>query len=157
MATTLTRWDPFREMATFRNAMDRFFGDELRMPALRHSGEELDPNATLGIDVVENNDALVVKAAVPGVDPADVDINVENDVLTIKGEYRHKDEQEGEQYHRRELRFGSFHRSLRLPPTVEAEKANATFEHGVLTLTLPKKAEARAKSIKITPQGVIEQ
>lgn len=98
----------------------------------------------------------MIKAAVPGVDPKDVEISVDEDVLTIRGEFSKQEESQDETYIRREIRTGSFQRQLRLPPTVEPEKAEARFEHGMLTLSIPKKAEARARSIKITPQGVIE-
>lgn len=155
MPTNVARWDPFQEFAGMRNAMDRLLEQSFgRLPAFRN-GEELGP-ASLGLDVMETNDSFVIKAAIPGVDPADVDISVEDDVLTIKGEFEHKEEAQEGQYLRRELRYGSFQRALRLPPTVDAEKAQADFEHGMLRLTLPKKAEARARSIKITPKGVVE-
>lgn len=156
MPNTLTRWDPFNELASMRNMMDRLFESSVgRLPALRTSGEDLG-SSNLGLDVYETKDCYVVKAAVPGVDPKNVDISVEDDVLTIKGQFEHKDEAQEESYLRRELRYGSFQRSLRLPPTVDAEKAEAEFEHGVLKLSLPKKPEARARSIKITPHGVLE-
>ncbi|MCC7364982.1 MAG: Hsp20/alpha crystallin family protein [Dehalococcoidia bacterium] len=156
MPTTLTRWDPTAEVASMRGLMDRLFEQSFgRFPAFRPTGEELGAS-TLGLDVFETNDGYVVKAAVPGVDPKDVDVSVEDDVLTIKGEFQQRDEANDEQYLRRELRYGSFQRSLRLPPTVDAERAEAQFEHGVLKLTLPKKPEARARSIKITPQGVVD-
>ncbi|OAI39785.1 hypothetical protein AYO38_07010 [bacterium SCGC AG-212-C10] len=155
MATTLTRWDPSAEMSTFRGAMDRLFEQSFgRLPSMRNS-EELGPTS-LALDVTENGSEYVIKAAVPGIDPKDVDISIEDDVLSIKGTFEKVDEQKEEQYLRRELRFGSFQRSLRLPPQVDFDKANANFEHGMLTLTLPKRPEARARSIKITPQGVIE-
>jgi HSP20 family protein len=156
MATSLTRWDPFSEMGAMRTMMDRLFDTSFgRFPVLARSGEDLG-TATLGLDVYETGDEFVVKAAVPGVDPKDVDIAIDDDVLTIKGEFSQRDEVNDEGWLRRELRYGSFHRQLRLPPTVDAEKAQASFEHGVLKLTLPKKPEARARSLKITPQGVIE-
>ena len=157
MPNTLTRWDPMHELTSMRGMMDRLFNESFgRFPAFRAIGEELSGAGGLGLDVYETNDELVVKASVPGVDPKDVDISVEDDILTIKGESEKKDEVQDGQYHRRELRYGSFSRSLRLPPTVDAEKAQASFENGILKLTLPKKPEARAKSFKITPQGVIE-
>lgn len=155
MPTAVTRWDPSSEMASMRNMMDRLFEQSFgRLPSFRGS-EELGP-ANLNLDVVENGDSFVVKAAVPGIDPKDIDISVDDDVLTIKGEFQHKDETNEDNYIRRELRYGSFQRQLRLPPTVDAENAKADFEHGMLKLTLPKKPEARARSIKITPQGVID-
>lgn len=156
MPTTITRWDPTAEVATMRGLMDRLFDQSFgRFPAFRNGGEELG-SATLGLDVYETNNDYVVRAAVPGVSPSDVDISVEDDVLQIRGEFRQDNEVSEGQYLRRELRYGGFERSLRLPPTVDAEKAQATFENGVLTLTLPKRPEARARSLKITPQGVLE-
>ena len=156
MATTLTRWDPFADFATMRNLAERLFDQGVgRFPALRNGGDDLQA-AALGLDVYETNDEYVVRALVPGVDPKDVDISVDDDVLTIKGEFSQRDEVNDDSFLRRELRYGSFQRSLRLPPTVDAEKASASFEHGMLKLSIPKKPEARAKSIKITPQGVIE-
>ncbi len=155
MANALTRWDPAGDFAAMRNVMDRLFDQGVgRFPTLRNS-EDFGP-ATLTMDVVETGESFVVKAAVPGVDPKDVDISVDEDILTIKGEFSHREEKEEENYLRREIRSGSFQRQLRLPPTVDPEKAEAAFEHGLLTLTLPKKPEARARSIKITPNGVIE-
>lgn len=155
MATSLIRWDPFAELASVRSTMDRLFDQSFgRLPLVR-SGEELGP-LSLGLDVVETNEEYIVKAAIPGVDPKDVDISVEDDVLTIKGEFEQREEAQDENYLRRELRYGSFQRALRLPPTVDAEKAKAEFENGMLRLALPKKPEARTRAIKITPAGVIE-
>jgi HSP20 family protein len=155
MATTISRWDPMNDVSAMRNAMDRIFEQSVgRLPAFR-GGEDLGMSA-LGMDVYETNDSYVVKAAIPGVDPKDVDISVDDDILTISGEFNQKDESNNENYIRREMRYGSFQRSLRLPPTVDADKADAQFEHGVLKLTLPKKPEARARSLKITPHGVVE-
>lgn len=155
MSTSLTRWDPFAELASVRNAMDRLFDQSFgRLPLIRN-GEELGP-LSIGLDIVETNDEYVVKAAIPGVEPKDVDISVEDDVLTIKGEFEQREEAQEENYLRRELRYGSFQRALRLPPTVDAENAKAEFEHGMLRLALPKKPEARTRAIKITPAGVIE-
>lgn len=155
MPNAITRWDPASEFTTMRNLMDRLFDQSFgRLPSIR-GGEDLGPSS-LGLDVIETGENFVVKAAVPGVDPQDVDISVEDDVLTIKGEFQQKDETSEENYLRRELRYGNFQRTLRLPPTVDAEHAEAHFEHGMLKLTLPKKPEARARSIKITANGVIE-
>jgi HSP20 family protein len=152
----IARWDPMTEVANMRNFMDRFFDQSFgRFPMFRESGDDFGA-ASLGLDVYETGSEFVVKAQLPGVDPKDVDISVDDDVLTIKGEFEQKDEVKQDQFLRRELRYGSFQRALRLPPTVDAEKAEAQFEHGMLKLTLPKKPEARARSLKITPQGVLE-
>ncbi len=156
MATTLTRWDPAADFAAMRSLMDRVFeGSFPRLVPFRNGSEDLGP-ANLNLDVLETGDSFVIKAAIPGVDPKDVEITVEDDVLTIKGEFEHKEEANEENYLRREIRYGAFQRQLRLPPTVDADHAQATFEHGMLRLSLPKKPEARARSIKITPQGVLD-
>ena len=153
MATTLTRWDPSADFAAMRNVMDRLF--EQPFARFVRPSEDLG-NSSLSLDVVETGDTYVIKAAVPGIDPKDVEISVDEDVLTIRGEFNKQEETSEENYLRREIRYGSFQRQLRLPPTVEPEKAEAHFENGLLKLSIPKKAEARARSIKITPQGVIE-
>lgn len=154
MATTLTRWDPAADFAAMRNVMDRLFDQPLTRLPFRSSEDLATPN--LSLDVVETGDTYVIKAAIPGIDPKDVEISVDDDVLTIRGEFNHKQESTEETFVRREIRYGSFERQLRLPPTVEPEKAEATFENGMLRLAIPKKPEARARSIKITPNGVID-
>jgi HSP20 family protein len=156
MANALIRWDPAADFTAMRSLMDRLFEQSLgRFPAFRDGSEDLGPG-TLALDVIEEPDKYVIKAAIPGVDPKDVDISIEDDVLAIRGEFTQKDEVSEENYVRREIRYGSFQRQLRLPPTVDAEHASASFEHGMLRLVLPKKPEARGRSIKITPQGVVE-
>jgi HSP20 family protein len=154
MANTLMRWDPMSEFQTLRTAMDRLFDQSIgRMGPVR--GEDLE-SRTLGLDVVETNDDYIVRAAVPGIDPKDVEITINDDVLTISGKFEEKSEEKEQQYIRQELHYGQFHRSLKLPPTVDVDKSNAKFENGMLELRLPKRPEARARSLKITPQGVIE-
>ncbi len=108
------------------------------------------------MDVCETDDSLVVKAALPGVRPDEVDIFVTGDVLTIKGETKNEEETKGDNYRRRELRYGAFARSVPLPTRVDHDEAEATFENGVLTVTMPKAEEVKAKSIKIKPRSVIE-
>lgn len=152
--STLVRWDPTSEFTSLRSAMDRLFEQSFGRTANGRS-DELETR-TLSLDVIETNADFVVKAAIPGVDPADVEITINDDVLTIAGQYKSEAEEKDQAYIRRELHWGQFHRSLKLPPTVEADKTNAKFEHGMLELTLPKRPEARSRSLKITPQGVIE-
>ena len=154
MATSLTRWDPSSEFAAMRNVMDRLFDQPFNRLPFRAS-EDLG-NSSLSLDVLETGDTFVIRAAVPGVDPKDVEISVDEDVLTIRGEFNRQEETNEDSYIRREIRSGSFQRQLRLPPTVEPEKAEAHFENGLLKLSIPKTPEARARSIKITPQGVID-
>jgi len=128
--------------------MDRLFGPRI----LAWEPAELG----FALDVYENDDALVVKAALPGVRPDEVDISVTDDILTIKGETKSEEETKDGSYHRRELRYGAFARSIALPTLVNHDKAEATFENGILTVTLPKAEEVKPKSIKIAAHGVTE-
>ncbi|MBM3945490.1 MAG: Hsp20/alpha crystallin family protein [SAR202 cluster bacterium] len=152
---SLTRWDPMAELASMRSVMDRLFDSRSSRLAAPRDGEDFESGA-LNLDVVENGNEFIVKAALPGIDPKDVDIAVEDDVLTIKGESRQEEETADQHYLRRELRYGSVQRQLRLPPAVDAERAEARFEHGILKLTLPKRPEARSRSFKIQPRDAIE-
>ena len=101
------------------------------------------------VDMYETEDSVVVTAAVPGVKPEDIDITVTGDTLTIKGETRAEEEVKEENYIRRECRYGSFCRSLTVPVSIVADKAEAEFENGVLTLTLHKAEEVKPKPIKV--------
>lgn len=145
--TQLTRWEPFRDLITLREAMDRLFDESV----VRPGSAELAPRAagTLAVDMYETDEAVVVKTAVPGVDPEDIDISMTGDTLTIKGETRAEGEVEQESYVCRERRYGAFARSLTVPVPVEADDADAEFEDGVLTLTLPKAEQVKPKAIEV--------
>jgi len=132
--------------------MDRLFGDFFGPRVVAWEPAELG----FALDVYENDDAVVVKGALPGVRPEEVDISVTGDVLTIKGETKSEEESKDGSYHRRELRYGAFARSVALPTLVDYDKAEATFENGILTVSLPKAEEVKPKSIKIAAHGVIE-
>ena len=142
----IIRWDPFREMMSLREAVDRLFEEAFFWP--RTDGWSMGVTS-IPVDMYETDKELVVKASVPGLDPKDIEITVTDDVLTIKGEVKEEKKVERESYHLRERRYGTFQRSIRLPVGVNADKAEATFENGVLTLTLPKVEEAQAKHIKV--------
>jgi HSP20 family protein len=149
---TLTRWDPFREMSAMRNLMDRFW-EENRLGA---SGwGEGDANYGLALDVAEDSDSYLIKASIPGVNPEDVEITIQNNVLTIRGEVNQEQEKQNERYHVRERRTGSFMRSIMLPSAVDREKVEATCEHGVLTLRLPKSDENKPRRISINPAQTV--
>ncbi len=139
----LVRWDPFREMSAMRRVMDRLF-DETRTPTIWH--ERVRP---IPVDLYETDDSVVAKTALPGVNPDDVEVSVNDDLLTIKGETKHEEKEEREHFLRRELSYGAFGRTLPLPAAVDAEKATAEYEGGVLTITLPKVEGSRTKTIKI--------
>ena len=143
----IVRWEPFRELVSLREAMDRLFEESFVRPGggrLAPAGMEIP-----AVDMYQTDDAVVVKSAIPGIKPEDIDISITGDTLTIKGETRAEEEVNEENYIRRERRYGSFCRSLALPLPVVTEKAEAEFENGVLTLTLPKAEEVKPKAIKI--------
>jgi HSP20 family protein len=139
-------WDPFREAVSLRDAMNALLQESFIRPGglLPQDG-----SAILPLDVIETEDAFVIKASVPGVRPEDVQITVRGDTLTIRGESRSEEEKKDERWHLRERRFGTFQRSLSLAMPVNSDEAQATFEHGVLMLTLPKAEEAKPRQIKI--------
>jgi HSP20 family protein len=145
--TNLTRWEPFRDLVSLREAMDRLFADSF----VRPSGRMLAPmeGAALAVDMYETNDDVVVKTALPGIDPDDVDISITGNTLTIQGETKAEEAVERENYVYRERRFGAYARSLTLPVGVKADEAEAAYENGVLTLRLPKVEEAKPKAIQV--------
>jgi len=137
-------WDPFRE------AMNALLQESFLRPT---SFMAQDGTAALPLDVTETENELVVKASVPGVKPEDVQITVQGDTLTIRGESKAEEEKDSGHWHLRERRFGTFQRSLMLGTPVDADKAEASYEHGVLTLTLPKAENAKPRQIKIGGSG----
>jgi len=146
MAREVVTWDPFRELAAWRERLQRMFGE---WPELG----ELEGTAGFAIDVYQDDQGYVVKAAVPGVKPEDVEITVDEDVLRIKAESKQEKEVKEDQYLRREIRWGTVQRALRLPPDVDVEKIEASFENGILPLRLPRKPEAKPRTIKVQAKG----
>lgn len=145
--TTLMRWDPFRELTTIRNMMDRLLEEPMGEDDGSFSRQF---NAfPLALDVMEDEEAYTVKASVPGINPDDVEITMADNVLTIKGETRAEKDVEEKQYRLRERRFGSFQRSVTLPVMVDPDKVEATSENGVLTLRLPKSEAVKPKKISV--------
>jgi HSP20 family protein len=142
--SNLIRWEPVREMMTLREAMDQLFNDAFTRPVSMSGG-----SAIPAIDLYQNNDLVVVKAALPGLKADDVQISVTADVLTLRGEFKQENEQKDTTYHIREQRFGSFERSIMLPSDVQTDKAKADFENGILTITLPKAESVKPKTISI--------
>jgi HSP20 family protein len=144
------RWDPFREAVSLRDAMNALFQDSFVRPSgpMSQAGGPV----ALPLDVSENENEFVVRASLPGIKPEDVQITVHGDTLTIQGESKFEDEKKGERWHLRERRAGSFQRSIMLTTPVNSDKAQAQFEHGVLTLTLPKSEQAKPRQIKIGPK-----
>ncbi len=144
---SMDRWDPFREMLTLREAMDRLFQQSFNRTGNLIAG--FTGMGTLPLDVLERDDAFVVKATVPGARPDDVEIVVRGDTLTIRVETKAEQEQQGERWLMREQRVGNTERSITLPGPVDAEQASAQYDAGILTLTLPKAREARVRRIPV--------
>jgi HSP20 family protein len=143
----ITEWRPFREVSRLRREMDRlwedYFGPGRR--ALQPLAEAWMP----AIDVSESGDKVTVKVEVPGMDAKDIEISMVGDTLTIKGEKKVEKEEKDENYHMVERSYGSFVRALRMPAPVNAEKIEANYKNGVLTITCPKKEEVKPKAIEI--------
>lgn len=145
--SNLTRWEPMREMVTLRDAMDRLFDDAFTRPwGLMNGGRGAGMPA---VDMYQTDNDVVVKMAVPGIKPEDVQISVSGDTLSVKGEIKESTDNKEKAYHIREQHWGSFERVLTLPTDVRSEKATAEFENGVLTITLPKAEEVKPKMITV--------
>jgi HSP20 family protein len=142
----LVPWRPFGELSSFRREMDRlwdnFFTDK---PFGRAFTEEWLPL----VDVSETKDKLLIKVDLPGLEAKDVNVSVSGDILTIKGEKEKEEEEKDEHYYHCERYCGSFQRSFRLPVNVQADKVEATFDKGVLKITLPKTEGAKKKEIEV--------
>ena len=142
----ITRWEPFREMARMQDELNRLFDDRVWRP---RGQEELSTGFLPAVDVYEDQEALTVTAELPGVDPKDVDVRVENGLLTLKGERKLEKEEKKDNYLRIERSYGAFMRSFTLPNSVDVDKVKADFKHGVLRLSLPKREESKPKAIKV--------
>lgn len=142
---TLARWDPFGDLTHVRRLMDRLWEEPLRPLSLLRAELE----GGLALDMYQAPDRVVVKATLPGAKPEDVEITITGDTLNIKGETRFEEEVKREDYLVQERRYGSFSRTVLLPGGLKTDAAEATFENGVLTLTIPKAEEAKKKTIKV--------
>ena len=149
---TMTRFVPFRsgfnDLAVLQNRLNSIFTDFGRPEGEQHD-QLATGNFVPAVDVYEDAQRLVLKFEVPGIKPEDLNINVEGRTLTVRGERKFEGEQNEENYHRIERRYGSFVRSFTLPATVDTENVQAETEHGVLVLTLGKKVEAKPKQIQV--------
>jgi HSP20 family protein len=140
----IIRFDPFRELQSIHSAMDQLF-DTSFTPTRRVWPRSWD----LPIDVIENENDFLIKASIPGIDPDDLEIVFENNVLTIKGEISGYEETDIARYHIRERTFGKFSRSFSLPTLIDETSITADYDAGVLTLNLPKSEEAKPKRIEV--------
>jgi HSP20 family protein len=145
--SNLIRWQPLSEMVTLRDAMDRLFDDAFTRPLSMADGGRY--RMAPSVDLFETQNEVVIQAALPGIKPEQVEINVTGEMLTLKGQIKEQSESEDKAYHIREQRWGSFERSISLPTAIVADKAKAEFENGVLTVTLPKADEVKPKTITV--------
>jgi HSP20 family protein len=146
--TVLTRWEPFREFAILQDRMNRLFRE-----SYNDAGRDESLTSTSfapAVDVYEDEHKVTLKIEVPGIDEKDIDVRVENNTLTVSGERKIEKEEKEENYRRVERQYGSFVRTFTLPSTVDNEHVTANYEKGVLNITLPKKAEAKPKQIKVS-------
>ena len=143
--TLVTRWDPFRELTTLQDRVNRLFQET------PYPGNEalMTTGFAPAVDVYEDEQAIIVKMEVPGIEMKDLDVRLENNMLTVEGERKFEKEEKEENFHRIERRYGSFTRSFTVPNTIEPESISADCENGVLKIRLPKKAEAKPKQIKV--------
>ncbi len=142
----IIRWDPFRDLYTIRDKMNRLFEDAVS----RGEDKDLVSSAwSPAVDIYENEDEIILSAEVPGIDEKDVEISLENNTLTLKGERKFEKETKEENYHRIERSYGSFFRSFTLPTTIDQDKVHAEHENGVLRVHLPKKPELQPRKVTI--------
>jgi len=142
----LVKWTPFRDLMTIQDQINRLFEDSL------HRTDEKGlsvPSWQPLVDIYEDGQAIVIKAELPEVDEKDIQVNIEDGTLTIKGERKLEQEEKKENYHRVERFYGSFMRSFDLPTTVDQDDINAAYDKGVLKITLPKKEEVKPKKVDI--------
>jgi HSP20 family protein len=143
----IERWHPITDLMSLRQAMDRLFEDSYVRPSRALTG--VDGVGTAALDVYQTPDEVVVKATVPGCKPEDVSIDISGDTLTIKGETKAEQETKREDYLYQERRYGSFSRSVILPGGLKSDRAEATIEDGILTLSIPKAEEVKPRAISV--------
>ena len=142
---TVTRWDPFQDVLSLREAMNQLMEESFVRPTAGQGGQNFVP----ALDLSETTEGYLVEAALPGLKPEDVEITVENNVLTIKGETRKETDDKQRNFHRVERRFGAFQRTIGLPSTVKADAIQASLTNGVLRLEIPKAEEVKPRKISV--------
>lgn len=140
----LQRWDPFRDLRRIEENMDRF------ARGFRFSNGSAPAGWAVPLDVVQDDDNMIVRASMPGMKPEDISVTIEDDVLSVSGETSEEHEEKKENYLMRERKIGKFRRSLRLPDTVDVDKAETTYENGVLTISFPKVEAKKAKKLTVS-------
>jgi HSP20 family protein len=153
---TVSRWDPFQDLLAIQDEMNQLFGRATGGQSVQGRSQQGQTGQRLwapALDISERKDAYVVTVEVPGVNADDLDITLEDGLLTIQGERQFTSESSEQQYHRVERRYGSFRRSITLPAQVKAEAIEASFENGVLEVIVPKAEEAKPKKITVRSAG----
>ena len=151
--TVLTRFEPFREFATLQDRINRVFCESYGHGPAGQDESLTTSSFAPAVDVYEDEHNVTLKIEVPGIDEKDIDVQLENNTLTVHGERKIEKEEKEENYRRVERQYGSFTRTFTLPTTVDSEKVSATYDKGVLKIALPKKAEAKPKQIKVNVGG----
>jgi HSP20 family protein len=148
---TIVRYDPFRDLRTLQEEVNRLFSTNLT----RGFGEEGIGRGAWNpsVDIYENKDQIVLEAELPGMKREDFELSVENNVITLRGERQFEKKDDSDNYHRVERSYGSFTRSFTLPQTVSGEGATAEYRNGVLRVALPKREETKARRIEISGEG----
>jgi len=148
----IVRWEPFRNLVSTQDQFNRLFNETFSRFFTGAEGGEAQ-GWSPAVDIYENDNNLVLKAELPGVDPNDVEVRVEDNVLYLRGQRKFEKDVKEENYHRIERAYGSFQRTFTLPNSVDANKVAAEYKSGVLTLTMPKREEVKPKTIKIQVSG----
>jgi HSP20 family protein len=148
---TIVRYDPFRDLRTLQEEVNRLFSTNLTQG---FSGEGIGRGAwNPSVDIYENKDQIVLEAELPGMKREDFELTVENNVITLRGERQFEKKDDSDNYHRVERSYGSFTRSFTLPQTVSADTATAEYRNGVLRVTLPKREETKARRIQVSGES----
>jgi HSP20 family protein len=145
----MSRWDPFRDLMSIQSELNQLFGRTFSGEGERVRGADWVPP----LDAHETTDRFVITVELPGLGPEDVDISVEDNVLTLTGGRRFYADRSEDEFHRIERRYGTFARSLTLPATADANAIEASFDAGVLTITVPKREEAKPRKIQVKATG----
>jgi HSP20 family protein len=146
---SITRWDPFRNVSTLQEQVNRLFENSVQ----GSRGESALTTWAPAVDIYETENELVLKADIPDMNDKDLDIRVENNMLTVRGERKFEQKVKEENYLRIERTYGSFSRSFGLPNTVNTEGIKAEYKNGVLTVEMPKRAESKPKQVKVNVNG----
>ncbi len=145
----LQRWEPFNDLRQMQNTMDRMWQ---RFGNHQSNGNAETPEIeawAVPLDVIRNGDDTVIRASMPGVKPGDIQVSIEDNVLTIRGQTAQEHQDDDGTFLMRECRSGSFHRALRLPESVDADKVHPHYQNGVLTITVPKAEAKKAKQLRV--------